>query len=86
MTVTNYKSIDRGAVVASFDLELDSGMVVYGMKLMNGKNGRWVGFPERPYQQNGETKYAKIIGIPNRERSDKFRDLVLSVLDGQDDS
>ncbi len=80
MKITEYKGIGRGSLVAAFDLELTSGMLISGMKLFNGKNGNFVSFPERPYQSGDETKYAKIISIPDRERSDKFNTSVLDAL------
>ncbi len=80
MKITEYKSINRGSLLAGFDLETPSGMLISGMKLFNGKNGHFVGFPERSYDNGGETKYARIISIPNRERSDAFNSAVLDAL------
>jgi len=78
--IENYKAIDKGKLLAGFDLTLPSGLTIIGMKLFTGPNGHFVGFPERAYQSNGETKYAKIIQISDRATSDKFSGLVVDAL------
>jgi DNA-binding cell septation regulator SpoVG len=85
MKITNYTEMNRGSFLATFDLELPSGMTIVGMRHMDGKNGKWVAFPERPYQKDGETKYAKIITISDRSKSDKFNELVLAAIEASHD-
>ena len=80
MKIENYTALNKGKLLAGFDLTLPSGFTFIGMKLFNGPNGHFVGFPERAYQSNGETKYSKIITIPDREKSDKFNTMVVDAL------
>ena len=87
MKISNYKSIDRGSLLAAFDLELSTGIVFYGMLLFTGTNGPWCKFPEVPqYKDNapllkdGKQVYKRIIAIPDRDRSDKFSAQVLEAL------
>lgn len=80
MKIENYAVLNKGKLLAGFDLTLPSGFTFIGMKLFTGSNGHFVGFPERPYQSNGETKYAKIVKIDDREKSDKFNALVIETL------
>ena len=80
MKIDNYQAINKGKLIAGFDLTTPSGFTFIGMKLFNGQNGHFVGFPERSYQSNGETKYAKVVKIDNREKSDAFNAAVVAAL------
>lgn len=82
MTISNWKP-NAGTVQGFFDLELPSGLLIIGMKLISGKNGLFCAFPQRPYQSNGETKYADIVKIQDRATSDKFNSLVIEALKSQ---
>lgn len=80
MKIENYAVLNKGKLLAGFDLTTPQGFTFFGMKLFTGPNGHFVGFPERSYQSNGETKYAKLILISEREKSDKFNALVVDAL------
>ena len=43
-----------GKIVAFFDLTTDDGFTIKGFKLVEGNNGKFVGFPS---QKNGEGEY-----------------------------
>lgn len=80
MKITNYKAIGKKSLIAVFDLELASGLIVYNAKLLDGANGKWIGFPEREFTVGTEKKYGKIIGFSDRATSERFTAEVLKVL------
>ena len=83
LKIENYKSIDKGKLLGAFDLTTPNGFTFFGMKVFSGANGHFVSFPERQYQSNGETKYAKVVTIADRATSDKFSGLVVDALKSQ---
>ncbi len=80
LKITNYKAIGGTTLVAVFDLELQSGMVIYGALLMQKGDAQWVGFPGIPYEQAGQKKYKPVMDIPNRESKNKFNTAAMSAL------
>jgi len=44
------------------------------MSLVKGPKGDFVGFPQRSYEKDGETKYASIIWMPDEKRRYAFQD------------
>lgn len=76
MKATNFKEYEKGTLKGFFELELDSGMTYHTKE---GK--RWVGFPSKPYEADGETKYQNILYIPDDGRWKKFQILCLQALD-----
>jgi len=75
------------------DVELPSGMVVNGCKVMIGPNGkRWVAMPsERQVDRNGNPRagangkqlWSPVIEFASRTAADKFRALILDALQRQ---
>lgn len=51
-----------GNLKAFFTLSLGV-LDVEDMKLLDGSNGLFIGFPSRKYEANGETKYADIVKL-----------------------
>lgn len=82
MKVTNFKQYEKGTLQGFFELTLDSGMNIRGMTYHVKEDGkRWVGFPTKPYDSDGETKYQNIVYIPDDARWQQFQKLCLEALD-----
>jgi len=72
------------------DVQLPSGMIVNGCKLMVGANGRhWVALPAQPQinrdgsaklDASGKPLWAQILDFADRAGADRFRELVLGAL------
>jgi hypothetical protein len=61
---TAMRVIDKKNLLAFFDFQdNDTGLMYRDFKLMNGKNGPWVGSPTgEPYEdKNGDTKYPEYV-------------------------
>ena len=52
---------------------------------LHEKNGdKWVGLPSRSYQQDGQTKYARIFDFDSREARDAFQAAALRAVAAND--
>lgn len=87
MTIDNYKVIDKGALRASFDLTLGSGMLITGAMLLSKDDRQWVSFPgipmykdNQPIMREGKQQYKNLLSIPDRPTRDKFNEQVLTAL------
>lgn len=87
MTITNWKEIKKNTLVGAFDLALDSGFMIQGAMLMGNDKGQWISFPGipqykdgQPILKDGKQQYKNILSIPDRDRRDRFNDLVISEL------
>jgi DNA-binding cell septation regulator SpoVG len=79
-----------GTILGYVDVELPSGMIVNGCKLMVGPNGRhWVALPSQKQTNRdgtprldtaGKQTWADIIEFVGRDAREKFQNLVLEAL------
>ena len=55
MKITSYIEINKGNLLAIFDLEIIPGVTIKGFRVLEGKNGPWVATPSeklaKPYQK-----------------------------------
>ena len=82
MTIERMKKGNWGNVLAFFDIMTEDGFLITGMKIVNGVNGRFIGFPSKKNEQEG--KYSEIVraGKETREEAEK---LALEYYDNQTD-
>jgi len=74
----NMRRIEKNSLIAVFDLELPSGMVLRGCMLHRSHGKHWVGLPGRPYKGSaGKESWAHIIDFRNRLRRDRFQSLAV---------
>ncbi len=80
--VLNFKSLNRGAIQASFDLDWH-GMSIRGMTLMQSGRNRWVNYPSQKYEdaETGETKYYKHAFPTNPEQKGAIEKYILKLVD-----
>lgn len=84
MKIDNWRPNNYGGKkLGSFNLELDSGMTLVDCSLVNGENGQFIGLPQKPYEKDGEKKYAATVKFWDRERQDKFNAAVIAALKEQ---
>lgn len=79
-TIRNWRpySGDSRTLLGFFSLVLESGMVLNDCRLQKSKEGQpFIGLPQRQYEDNGETKYARNIDFVDRETNDRFQKLAL---------
>ena len=82
MEILKYRPMEKGKLKAFFTLKLSSGMEIRDLKLIDGPNGEFVGFPSREFtDKEGVKKYTNIVHIPDRERNNVFQEAVMKVLE-----
>ena len=80
MTIERMKKGSWGNILAFFDLRTEDGFLITGMKIVNGVNGRFVGFPSKKDEEKG--KYSEIVRA-EKETRDKAEKLALEYYDKQ---
>jgi DNA-binding cell septation regulator SpoVG len=82
MKIDNVTRLNRGALIARFDLSLPSGMVIKQVTLLDGANGRWLGMPSREWtNQAGEKKYIQLVEFTDAAARKRFTDLVMPLVE-----
>ena len=71
-----------GNVKAFFDLKTEDGFLITGMKIVDGVNGKFVGFPSKKNEQEG--KYSEIVRA-EKDTRDKAEKLALEYYNTQTD-
>jgi DNA-binding cell septation regulator SpoVG len=84
MEITKYQKMEgKGALLAylsiKFSISGSPDFFINDMKLFQKNGRRWVGFPDKKYEKDGETKYAPYCGFT--ERCDEFSNKVIKALD-----
>ena len=86
MKIHNFKRIDRGTLIAKLELEFEEwGLTIRDCMILNGKNGMWVSFPSRQYEQDGQKKYFNLV-IFTKEKQAQINQRVMEMLKNELDS
>ena len=81
MTIERMTKGNWGNILAFFDLKTEDGFLITGMKIVNGVNGKFVGFPSKA-EENG--KYSEIVRA-ERDVRDNVAKLAIEHYDSQAD-
>ena len=82
MTIERMKKGNWGNVLAFFDLKTTEGFLITGMKIVNGVNGKFIGFPSKKNEEEG--KYSEIVRA-EKELRGKVEKLALEHYETQTD-
>jgi DNA-binding cell septation regulator SpoVG len=82
MRIERMKKGNWGNVLAFFDLKTEDGFLITGMKIVNGVNGKFIGFPSKKNEQEG--KYSEIVRA-EKETRDTVEKLALEHYEKQTD-
>jgi hypothetical protein len=85
MKIINYKKIDKGVMVASFDVVIEEwGLSIKKCVTFKSGEKEWVGFPSSKFvDTEGATKYAPFIFM-EKERKIRFDSKVLAMINSGD--
>lgn len=63
MKVTRVKIFEgRGGILANMNITIDDCLAVNGIKVIEGRKGRFISFPQTSYEdRNGNTQYRDIV-------------------------
>ncbi len=82
LEVTNYKPINKGALVGTFAVRIPSwNFFINDISLFQKEGRRWLSMPSRSYEKDGQTKYFSYCGLVNKESHERFQDAALKALD-----
>lgn len=83
MKIVKFKEIRKGSLVAFFSLQIPSwgGIIIHDMTLFCSNGKRWIAFPSRLVEKDGERKYYSYLRFETDVPMKKFSEDVLKVLD-----
>ena len=74
LLIKEFKKYERNTLKAYVDIELlDLCLVIKGCAVHQKDGSAWIGFPERKYEEGGQTKWADILIFSNKEKREEFR-------------
>ena len=80
MKIDRMKKGTWGNILAFFDVMTGDGFLITGMKIINGVNGKFIGFPSKKNEQEG--KYSEIVRA-EKETREKVEKLALEHYENQ---
>jgi hypothetical protein len=76
-SIINLKAIRKNSLLCAFDVVLASGLVLKGVMLHDSHGKRWIGLPSKPYEIDGQQKWAPLIDFVSPEVKERFQSSVL---------
>ena len=68
----------KGKVKAFASITIEQGaLTINDIRVIDGKNGLFISLPTRPYEEDGETKYATIVYVSDEKLYKEIEDCVL---------
>ncbi len=83
MEISHYKAVNKGSVLCTFTLTLPKwgGFQIRELCLFSKNGKRWLSYPSKPYEVDGQKKYFSYCGFADRNNGDAFQEKVMKVLD-----
>lgn len=83
MQITQYKEINKNSLQGIFTLEVPKwgGFQIREMRYFKKDSQRWVSFPQKEYEKDGEKKYYAYNSFKDAETLKSFQEKVLEALD-----
>jgi DNA-binding cell septation regulator SpoVG len=70
-----------GPMLAFLSVELASGMIVNGLRLMTGARGLWIAMPsQKRLDAGGKSIYSPILEFRDRATADRFNAMVIDLI------
>lgn len=83
MEIVDYKPINKNAVQGKFNLKMPKwgNLIIRELTYFKTANKRWISFPSRQYEKDGEKKYYSFMMFETLETANLFQEKLLTVLD-----
>ena len=83
MKILHYKSINKGSMVASFNVSFDkwADFEIRNLTLFESGSKRWINFPSKEYEKDGKKKFFELCHFPDREKNDKLKEAIMKAVD-----
>jgi hypothetical protein len=80
--ILRYKPINKGAMLGFFDCYIEKfGLEIFGCSLYEKDGRRWVNFPAKPYEEEGQKKFSPDLRFRRREHAEAFSEACKKALD-----
>ena len=84
MEIQNLKAINRGAIVATFDVKIEKwgNFIIHGMQLYRKDGRKWINFPSFKIEPEDEPpKYLNHCRFEDRKSHDAFVEKLMPMLE-----
>ncbi len=83
MEILNLKEVNKGALVCFFGIKLPKwgNFIINDCAYMSKDGKRWISFPQKKVEVNGETKYYPYNKFEERDMQDKFMEQVMKLVE-----
>lgn len=83
MEIKNYKAINKNTLIANFSLLIPKwgNFIIREIAYFKKDNKRWISFPCRIYEKDGEKKYFPYMAFGEDSTFKTFQEKVLALLD-----
>jgi hypothetical protein len=85
MKITHYKSINKGSMMASFNVTIPkwADFEIRNCVLFEANAKRWVNLPSKEYEdkQTQKKKYFQLCGYADNEKNDKLKEAIMKAVD-----
>lgn len=83
IVIENYKEINKGALIAKFNAIIPKwgDFIIHEMCYFKKDSKRWVTYPQREYEKDGQKKYFQYNGFKDMKMNDTFKNKILESID-----
>lgn len=75
--IDSFRVQNKGNLLAFFNVtDLDTGLEYRDLRFLSGTRGKFIGFPSRQYEKDGEQKYSDYVRIADKGQNPLGRDWV----------
>jgi hypothetical protein len=80
--ILKFRPYEKNTLQGFLDVLLPSGLEIHDMTYHVKGDRRWIGYPARQYEdENGDTAYANIVFVPDKNRHNVFQRALLTAFD-----
>ena len=72
MKILKMRLVNKGSLLAGFDLELSNKVIIRKMRLMDSGKGKWVAVPDEMVEKDGKKEYFPLITFEDPEVKKEF--------------
>jgi len=83
MIITNLKPINKNSLICTFEVKVVKWGNFFIRDICFFKKGeqKWLGFPSKQYEKDGEKKYFAYNGFESKETNEAFQRKVIAILE-----
>jgi hypothetical protein len=81
ISILNFREYKKNTLLGFFDVRINQTTMIISGCSLHTKNGKyWVGYPAKPYEVDGVTKWQNIVSLDDKDMNQRFQDSVLGAL------